>query len=217
MPPKIKDAIAATRHALIEEAVPALGTMARAAARRLGLGPDAADELWSAGSLRLTQAAAKFDPARGVPWPAYAAEEIRYGFLDAAKAYAKNRGRGVASLDADAGGDGGSLACLTADPRAADPGELAAARECLTPRPGGRSRNPLPDPGAVAAKALALQAAAYAAVSVGDMEDVVAALVRKAKAGDVGAAKVLIGMTGPRATGVTVHQQNVIVHPGDLS
>ena len=209
----------ADQHALIEDAMPTLDALTRQAARRLGFGPQAADGLKSTAALRLTRAASKFDGSMGVPWLAYATEQIRYGFLDAAKAYRRGSRLGAASLDADApGGDGGgALACVTADPRAADPGELAAARECLTPRRGGRTANPLPDPLAVAAKAQALQAAAYAAVSVADMGDVVAALVRKAKAGDVGAAKVVLGMASPRATGVTVHQQNVIVHPGDLS
>lgn len=205
-------------HALILEAMPVLEAAARGHARRFGLGPHGYDELVSAGSVRLTQAAAKFDAARGVPWPAYAAQEIQFGFLTAAKECARHRSRRAASLDAEfPGTDGGSLACVVADPRACDPGELAAAREPLMPRRGGRTNNPLPDPGAVAAKAQALQAAAYAAISAADMGDVVAALLAKARAGDVGAAKVIIGMASPRATGVTVHQQNVIVHPGDLS
>lgn len=207
----------AARDALIEEAMPALDAAVRRAARQYGLTPNAADDLLSAGSLRLVQAAAKFDESRGVPWLAYAVKEIRYGFLTEASEYAKARSRGVASLDAGRADGSGSMACVLADPKASDPGELAAARECLTPRRGGRPAYPLPDPAAVAAKAQALQAAAYAAVSVADMGDVVAALVRKAKAGDVGAARVVIGMASPRATGVTVHQQNVIVHPGDLS
>ena len=206
----------ADRNALIEEAMPALDAAVRKAARVHGLSEDAADDLRSAAALRLTQAAAKFDASLGVPWLAYATDHIRYGFLDAAQAYRRGSRLGAASLDA--GGDGGgALACVTADPRAADPGELAAARECLTPRRGGRTANPLPDPLAVAAKAQALQAAVYGAVSAEDMAGVMATLVRNALAGNVSAAKVLVGLSTPRATGVTVHQQNVIVHPGDLS
>ena len=200
------------RDALILEAMPQLDKAISRATRRYGLLAQSADNLYSAACLRLTRAAATFDASRGVPWAAFAEENIRYGFLDACKAEAESKHRGVGSLDAELPG-GGSLVSLRIDPKASDPGELAAARECLLRRP----TTPIPDPAAIAAKARALQAAVYAAVTPADMGEVVATLLARAKAGNVQAAKAVMALANPAGTSLTVHQHNVVVASGDLS
>lgn len=67
------------RRALAERYVPLAISEARRRARLVGLGPEAADECQSRAYLLLVEAAARFDPARGIAFGHYAKRCVRLG------------------------------------------------------------------------------------------------------------------------------------------
>jgi hypothetical protein len=100
------------------------------------------------------------------------------------------------------------------DRRAADPAERAAAREGAFSLARVARRTPPPD--RVAERVVALREAMFAAVSAGDVAEVMAGLVRDAKAGDAKARKLLLDYLQPGRSGVTV-QQAVVVNAADVT
>lgn len=105
-----------------------------------------------------------------------------------------------------------------ADPRTADPAELAAVREKLK-RPAGPVRaavDSLPSPAAVADRVSKLRDALYGAVDVTKLAAMVGVLQDQAVGGDQRAMKLLIDLLSPARNGVVVQQQVVSVRSGDL-
>lgn len=201
------------RDDLIAAALPVVARVAR------GMAPHPAvtvEELESAGHLAVVQAAGQFDPARGVPWEGFAGQRARWAMLTEL-----SRRAGVAAEPLRGEGRDGHLADLPADPRASDPADIAAVRETVAPRRRGnritRLSESLPPPDAVAERVTELRAAMYGRIGVADAEQVMDAILGKAKAGNVGAAKLVVEMLSPSRGGTKViQQQAVIVNTGDL-
>lgn len=172
------------------------------------------EDLESAGHEALVEAAARFDPACGVPWKNFAYKGLKLVMQNAVR---DQRRRAAAALQPVV--DGEELP-PPRDPRAADPGEAAAARELVRrPRRSLSARSlgeALPDPAAVADQVTRLRAAMFGAVSEADVADVMQSVVAKAKGGNMGAAKLLVDLLGPGRSGVTVNQQAVVIRTGDL-
>lgn len=115
------------------------------------------------------------------------------------------------------------------DPRVADPGALAAARETLYP-PGplvprrnkvehvsaGRLAKVLPSPAAVADKVTELRSAMFGALDPEKIGAMMKTLQEKAEAGDLKSIKLLMDLLAPSRSGVTVNQQAVVIRTGDL-
>lgn len=111
--------------------------IAKAIARRLAGRWAPVDELVSEALVALAVALDRFDPDRGIPFEGFAAMCVRRRLTAVVGQWkrrhhlaAVGRGRHAWEGDRDGNGDkpGDSLAAL-ADPRAADPGDLAAGRE----------------------------------------------------------------------------------------
>lgn len=179
--------------------------IAEALARSLSGGPNGRDperyeELHAQALLGLTKAAHAFD-GRGDFAP-FAVQRVRWFLASCYEAEQKHAG-GV-SLDAalnpgavaSEGHAPTSLHGSLADRRCGEPAEELAAREALAPRKGRRSvvsevrvRTPVPQTGAWVAE---LRKACFDAVSPADMADVMKAVVKRAKKGNVAATKLLL-------------------------
>lgn len=200
------------RDALIEQAMPLVPIAARKFPR---LPPGInAEDLESAGNEALLEAAARYDPACGVPWKNFAYTGLKRAMQNAVRAQRRHPTAALQPVH-----DGEELP-PPRDPRAADPGEAAAARELVRrPRQRLSARSlgeVLPSPAAVADQVTRLRAAMFGAVSEADVADVMQSVVAKAKGGNMGAAKLLVDLLGPGRSGVTVNQQAVVIRTGDL-
>jgi hypothetical protein len=110
-----------------------------------------------------------------------------------------------------------------ADPKASDPSEVAEARELVRvprrahkPASAAELTRTLPSPSEVADRVTALRAAMFGAVSESDVADVMRAVVDRAKGGSTRDAKLLLDLLAPARSGVTVHQQAVVIQQGDV-
>lgn len=172
------------------------------------------EDLESAGNEALVEAATRFDPTAGVPWKNYAYHRIK---LAMRKVISSHRRRPTAALQPVIDGD---EMPPPIDVRSSDPAELASVREAIRGRQGHPSTRKLqgllPSPGEVAERVTALRSAMFGAISEQDVADVMGTVVRQAKAGDLKAAKLLADLLAPGRSGVTVHQQAVVIRTGDL-
>jgi hypothetical protein len=202
----------AVRDELIGQALPLVPIAARKFPR---LPPGInVEDLESAGNDALVEAAARFDPACGVPWKNFAYKGLKLVMQNVIR---EQRRRAASALQPVV--DGQDLP-PPRDPRAADPADAAAARE-LVGRPRRRLSaqalgEALPSPAEVADQVTRLRAAMFGAVSERDVADVMQSVVAKAKGGNMGAAKLLVDLLGPGRSGVTVNQQVVAIRTGDL-
>ncbi len=69
------------RNSLVEEALPAIRNVAHMVVRRFHANVEV-DDLIQCGALGAMQAAEKYDPARGIPFPAFAYQRIRGAMYD---------------------------------------------------------------------------------------------------------------------------------------
>lgn len=169
------------------------------------------DDLESAGQEALVHAATAYDPQGEAGWRTYARVCVKQA-MRAVVRHARTRRQVPLTIRTP---DGDELP--RADPKAADPAQVAEARELVAPR---RRRDPfadLPAPQAVAAQAVALRDAMYAAVSAEDVGDIMRAVVRKAKGGDLKATRLLLDtvLPGGRQGGTTI-QQVVAINQTDI-
>lgn len=176
-----------------------------------------ADDVDSAAALAVTRAADQFDPARGVPWLAFASQKARWAIQEEIRGHAAQWANGPKSDLVQYDDDGGEK--LPADVRASDPAELAGVRETLARRGTRISRlgDTLPSPDVVADKVTRLRAAMYAHISEDDVSEMMRAIMDKAKAGNNGAAKLIMEMLSPSRGGTKVIQQAVFMNVEDVS
>ena len=176
------------------------------------------EDLESAGQEALIHAAMSFDPGLNVPWRSYA----RICVKNAMRAViAKARSRRQVPLEIQA--EDGTL-MPRPDSRAADPAELAAARErFMGPADRRRRRlvrpsDPGPEPAAIATRAAELREAMFGAIAAADVSAIVKTVTDKAKGGDLKAARLLFDLLAlvPVGFSIVVHQQAVVIHQGDL-
>lgn len=204
------------REGMILDARPLVRRAARALTPPPGL---TADDLESAGYAAVCRAADRFDPALGVPWPAYAATQARREMVDEIRRWCgRTGGKLAAGLEPD-DGEGGRLS-LPADPRANDPGEIAAARETLArPRRVKDLAAGLPTPAEVADQVTRLRAAMFGAVTEADVGQIMAGVVARAKDGSPRDVKLVLDLLAPARSGVTVQQNvaTVVMSPSDVS
>lgn len=175
-----------------------------------------ADDLESAGHEGLVNAIHTFDPDGAAGWRTYARACIKNAMRNAIRdARAGVRGRSVPLEVRTADGE----EFPRVDRRATDPADVAAARELIL-APGPRRVRDLaaglPTPAEVADRVVALRAAMFGAISEQDVGDVMQTVVGKAKAGDLRAAKLITDLLAPGRSGVTVQQQAVVIHQGDI-
>ena len=139
---------------------------------------------------------------------------VRY--LRDALAEKRGGGRPMAQLEVD-GGDG-ERSPLPADPRASDPADIAAARELLAPRPPSvrKLERSLPSPAAVADRVTRLREAMFGAIDEAAVTAMMGAVMKKAQAGDLKAAKQVSDLLSPSRSGVVANQQVVVVQPVDV-
>lgn len=202
----------AARDSLIEQALPLVPIAARKFPR---LPPGInVEDLESAGNEALVEAAARYDPAGGVPWKNFAYAGLKRAMQNAVRSQRRHPTAALQPVH-----EGEELP-PPRDPKAADPGDTAAARELVRrPRQRLSARSlgaVLPGPAAVADQVTRLRAAMFGAVSEADVADVMQSVVAKAKGGNMGAAKLLVDLLGPGRSGVTVNQQAVVIRTGDL-
>lgn len=172
------------------------------------------EDLESAGNEALFEAATRYDPAAGVPWKAFAYQRLKRAMQHAVRA---QRTRAATALQPVV--DGEEMP-PPADPRTADPAELAATRE-LVRRPRQRLsarqlESVLPSPAEVADRVIELRAAMFNAIDPAQLGELMATLQKRAVAGDLRATKLLIDLLAPARSGVTVQQQAVVIRTGDL-
>lgn len=191
--------------ALLNEAV---GVAAKRFARKHGRDPGDCESVANEAFL---DAIDSFDPDRGMTPKGYVLSTVNRRLVDWLRQETGYRLKsavrvGLLPRDRETG-----AAPPPPDRSAADPADAAAAREALAAG--------LPPPDAVAAKARALRAAVYAAVSERDVAAVVGAVVAKAKRGNVGAAKFVLGLAGvgPGAGRQPPESPAVIVNVRDVT
>jgi hypothetical protein len=175
------------------------------------------EDLESTGQEALIHAAVTWDPELDVPWRSYARMYVKNAMRNV---IAKARSRRQLPLEIQA--EDGTL-MPRPDTRAADPAELAAARERFMGPMGRRRRqhvglsDPGPEPAAIAARAAELREAMFGAIAAADVSAIVKTVTDKAKAGDLKAARLLFDLLSPSRSGATiVHQKAVVIHQGDL-
>lgn len=203
----------------VAEFLPTVDYLARKAARRAPPSVTA-DDLASAGNEGLLEAARTWDPEQST-WVAYAREIVQRRMLDEVRNLTgfrrKTEQPAVRGMPVDP--ETGDLIPV-ADRRQNDPGDIAAVRE-LAATPGtvlavNRVRDALPPPDAVAARATALRAAMFDAVTPEDVAAATRAVVSKAKGGNLTAFKLLTDLLQPARSG-TVVQQAVVINPRDAA
>lgn len=203
-----------TRDDLIAEAFPLIAIAARKF-HSLPVGINT-DDLESAGNEALLEAATMWSPDTEVEWKAYAYSRLK-GAMQNTITHARSRRR----ADLCPTNDDGETLAPPADPRSADPSEIAAARELVTrPRRSlsiRRLESTLPTPGAVADQVTKLRAAMFGAIDENAVSSMMQAVMAKAQAGDLKAAKLLMDLLAPGRSGVTVNQQAVVIQQGDVT
>ena len=159
--------------------------LARRFARKYGRDPGDCESVANEAFL---DAIDSFDPDRGATPKGYVTDTVKRRLVDWLRQETGHRLKSAVRVGLLPRNRETGAAVPLADRSAADPADAAAAREALAAG--------LPPPDAVAAKARALRAAVYAAVSEQDVAAVVGAVVAKAKRGNVGAAKFVLGLAG---------------------
>lgn len=217
-----------------DELIAAQMDLPRRVALNMGLGRrHDFDDLVQAGLQALIEAADAFDPALchngEAGFGPYAVQKVRWRYLQELRR--ENR-HAMGSLDA-ALGDGmandspATLGAMIADRNANNPADCASAKEQMMKRGYhalklSEARDLTPRPDGVGEWAQRLREAAFNAVSETDMTELMASLLARAKAGDLAAARLVLGyLTGggaPRVQQVVMVQQNVPAAPptGDL-
>ena len=205
------------RNEQVDAAMKALDCQLAKARRHVGPDTTAIDELRSAGHEAITNALRDFDPELGVPWGAYVTQRIKYAFMTLARDHNRRAAAGRVPRSLSATNTDGDEYPLPADPRAADPCEIAAARETLGRGECGASRGPkfLPAalaPADAARRAARLRDAMFRPIREDDMEAVMMGVVERAKKGDPRSVKLLIDLVTVRAA-----ERVVIVDRNDLT
>ena len=152
------------------------------------------DDLRSLGGEELLRANNSFDPADGRPWQGFLVKWLRYQFRDYLRT-ARKRAKRQHPLEFETK-DGERLP--RSDPRAVDP---AGEVECRDTNASGRDavarlKATMPPVDRVAAKAKRLIEETLDAVRDGEMGEVLRAVMKRAKAGDLAAVKLLWEMFG---------------------
>jgi DNA-directed RNA polymerase sigma subunit (sigma70/sigma32) len=198
-----------TREAMVNEAMPLIAI----AARKFRMPPGVnIDDLESVGNEALNEASVRFDQQAGIPWKNFAYSMIKNWMRNEISA---RRRHPTATLQPV---HEGKELPPPVDTKASDPCELAQVRELVT-RPKTRLRQVeqyLPSPSQVADQVTRLRAAMFGAVSEDDVAEVMGAVLKKAKAGDMRAATLVTDLLAPARSGVTVHQQAVVIRSGDI-
>jgi len=156
------------------------------------------DDLISLGGEEIIRAHNTFDPENGKTWQSFLAKWLRFeyrSFLSVAHKRAKRQ----KPLECE-NSEGERLQRV--DERAVDPSEKAGDNEA---RASDRSkikrlRATVPSPDRVAAKARRLMEETFDAVRDGEMGEVLRAVMKRAKTGDLAAVKLLWEMFGIRFT-----------------
>ncbi len=198
-----------SREDMVIDAMPLIAI----AARKFRLPPGMnTEDLESVGNEALNEASVKYDHHAEVPWKKFAYLTIKNWMRNE---IAARRRHPTATLQPVH--DGTELP-PPVDTKASDPCELAQVRELVT-RPKTRLRQVeqyLPSPSQVADQVTRLRAAMFGAVSEDDVAEVMGAVLKKAKAGDMRAATLVTDLLAPARSGVTVHQQAVVIRSGDI-
>lgn len=200
-----------SREELITDALPLIAI----AARKFRLPPGLnTDDLESAGNQALVEASAHYDPQVGVPWKRFAYKFLKSSMMDLIRKYRRHPTSTLQPVH-----DGQEMP-PPIDTKASNPSDLAEVRELVR-----RPRLPLsvkqiesyiPSPNQVADQVTRLRAAMFGSVSEEDVQEVMEAVLKKAKAGDIRAATLVTDLLAPARSGVTVHQQAVVIRSGDL-
>lgn len=204
----------------IEGALPVVRQMAGAAMARGVPAGLSFDDLVSAGQLEVVKAARNFDPAGPAPFTGYASRAIRDAIAGAVNKQAQfNSREGSGRVGQVEDGEATPLVELFSRDAAPDPCEQAEDNEevaCMT-RAGrrrvfsvARARAESPTLAAVGEAVARLRLAVFDSITEADVREMMRVLVDKAKGGDLGAMKLLLGHLTGRGQGVTV-QQAVIV------
>jgi len=152
------------------------------------------DDLVSHGGEELLRAHNTFDPACGRPWKGFLAKWLRFQYRDFLRTVRK-RAKRQRPLEIETA-DGERIP--RPDSRAVDPSDDAERRDgdCRDRASIAALKLTIPSLDAVAAKARHVRQEVFDAFAAGDMADVMRAVMVRAKAGDLAAAKLLLGMLG---------------------
>lgn len=200
-----------TREEMIAEAMPLIPI----AARKLRIPPGLnIDDLESSGNEAVFEAAIRFDSKSGTPWKKYAYHYVKGAMRNMIALHRRHPARTLQPVV-----DGQELP-PPIDYKANDPAEIAEVRE-LVRRPRQKLsvkhiESCLPSPTQVADQVTKLRTAMFGSISEDDVAEVMQAVLRKAKAGDMRAATMLTDLLAPGRSGVTVHQQAVVIRSGDF-
>lgn len=180
---------------LLSEGYPLVRAIAREFSDKLPPGTTI-DDLISLGGEELLRAANSFDPACGRPWRGFLTKWLRFQYRDYLRS-ARRRAKRSVPLEYETA-DGDRLP--RPDPRAVDPAEDAGSREEKVKGRAtvARLKAALPTPDRVATKARRMMEETFDAVRDGDMKEVMRAVMKRAKAGDLSAAKLLWELFGIR-------------------
>lgn len=204
----------------IDQAMRLVPAIARKLSDRLPAGISQ-DDLESAGNLALTLASRSFDASLGFSFTSYAARAIRNAML---AELAKQRRLNERRVPLEIQGDDGERSMMRPDVKAVDPADLAATRELVQSVQRKRSslvltqvRATSPAVAEIAQAAQRLRTAAFQSVSEQDMSDVMKTLVKRAKDGHVGSARLLLDYVGNgRGTAGASMQQAIIVPSSEV-
>jgi hypothetical protein len=189
--------------AMVLEMMPAVEKIVR----KMRLPSEAdAEDLVSAGVLAVVQAANEYDETRGVPWKAFATQKAKWAVTEEAT---KQIRRGDVNTLRRAGGGGVHV------PTTPDPADVAEAREVVLTGRVGKIAAALPPPCEVAERVTKLREAMYGRIKTEDVEAVMDAVLTKAKAGNTGAAKLIVDMLSPGRGGTKVVQQQAVFINGE--
>lgn len=178
--------------------------------------PELIEEFVAIGNAALVEAAQAYNPAGGEEVGKYLYRRVRRAMdneLRRMAYHARRTGRLDAPLSRDEP-DGPTVVTATADHRFSDPSAEVAAADSLLPAKRGYNSMRLAEteviaPIGVGDWAARLRAATFNAVNESDMTEVMQAVVKRAKAGDLAAAKLLLDyMAGGRTGGV---RQTVVI------
>jgi hypothetical protein len=178
--------------------------------------PELIEELVAIGNLALTEASQQFDPSTGEELQKFLYRRVRRAMDNELRRFAYH-GRRVQRLDSPLSRDdpdGATVVTATADRRASDPATEVAAAESMLPAKRGYNSLRLDQvevlaPIGVGDWAAKLRAATFNAVNETDMTEVMQAVVKRAKLGDLAAAKLLLDyMAGGRQGNV---RQTIVV------
>lgn len=191
------------RNAMIAEAEKSVRSMV--GKKRLPSSVDPED-IVQAGLVAVVKAANEYDDTLGVPWIPYAVQRANWAITDELRAGCRRSDDEVIRR-AEAGD--------VQVPMSTNPADMASARETVLTGRVGRLAESLPSPDAVAERVARLREAMYAEIAEEDVRQVMQAVLAKAKAGNTGAAKLLVEMLNPSRSGTKIVQQQAIVINAD--